>query len=87
MSNRIQFNVRLDKHADLHEAIKRRVDEQGITLNDFAIHAFQQALGWEVEQHPVPVLRTELEEMLAAMLAPMQQRLEELERQLGEPPA
>jgi len=71
----------------ISQRFKRRVDEQGITLNNFAIHAFQQALGWEVEQHPVPVLRTELEEMLVAMLAPLQQRLEELERQLGEPPA
>jgi uncharacterized protein (DUF1778 family) len=83
MSDRIQFNVRLNKHADLYEAIKRRAEEQGITLNDFAIRAFQQALGWEVEQHLVPVLRTELEGMLVEMLAPMQQRLEELERQLG----
>jgi hypothetical protein len=83
MSDRIQLNIRLDKHADLYNAIKQRVDEQGTTLNDFAIRAFQQALGWEVE-HPVPLLRTELEEMLAGMLAPMQQRLEELERQLGE---
>jgi hypothetical protein len=81
MSDRIQFNVRLDKHADLYEAMKSKVEEQGTTLNEFAIRAFQQALGWEVE-HPVnvPVLRRELEEMLA----PMQQRLEELERQLGE---
>lgn len=82
MSDRIQFNVRLDKYADLYEAIKGRAEEQGITLNDFAIRAFQQALGWEVD-HPVLVLRTELEEMLA----PIQQRLEELERQLGEPQA
>ncbi len=81
MSDRIQFNVRLDKHAKLYEAMKSKVEEQGTTLNEFAIRAFQQALEWEVE-HPVnaPVLRTELE----AILAPMQQRLEELERQLGE---
>ncbi len=83
MSDRIQFNVRLDKYPKLYEAMKGRAEEQGITLNELAIRAFQQALGWEVEQHPVPVLRTELEEILA----PMQQRLEELERQLGEPQA
>jgi hypothetical protein len=83
MSDRIQFNVRLDKHAELYEAIKGRAEEQGLTLNEFAIRAFQQALGWEVE-HRSPVLRVELEEMLAGILAPIQQRLEELEQRLGE---
>ena len=83
MSDRIQFNVRLDKHPDLYEAIKVRADDQGLTLNEFAVRAFQQALGWEVE-HRSPVLRAELEEMLMGMLAPMQQRLEELEQRLGE---
>jgi hypothetical protein len=83
MSARIQFNVRLDKHPDLYEAIKGKAEEQGLTLNEFAVRAFQQALGWEVEHHS-PVLRAELEEMLMGMLAPMQQRLEELEQRLGE---
>jgi hypothetical protein len=83
MSDRIQFNVRLDKHPDLYEAIKGKAEEQGLTLNEFAVRAFQQALGWEVE-HRSPVLRAELEEMLMGMLAPMQQRLEELEQRLGE---
>ncbi len=82
MSDRIQFNVRLDKYPELYEAIKGRAEEQGLTLNEFAVRAFQQALGWEVE-HRSPVLRAELEEMLAAILAPMQQRLEELEQRLG----
>jgi len=80
---RRQFNVRLDKYADLHEAIKNKAEEQGITLNDFAIRAFQQALGWEVEHHS-PVLMAEIEEMLASQLAPVQRRLEELEARLGE---
>jgi hypothetical protein len=83
MSDRIQFNVRLDKYPELYEAIKGRAEEQGLTLNEFAVRAFQQALGWEVE-HRSPVLRAELEEMLAGILAPMQQRLEELEQRLGE---
>jgi CRP-like cAMP-binding protein len=83
MSDRIQFNVRLDKHPDLYEAIKGTAEEQGVTLNEFALRAFQQALGWEVEHHS-PVLRTEIEEMLASQLAPMQRRLEELEARLGE---
>jgi hypothetical protein len=83
MSDRIQFNVRLDKHADLYEAIKTKAEEQGFTLNEFAIRAFHQALGWEIE-HRSPVLRAELEEMLAEKLAPMQQWLEELEHRLGE---
>lgn len=82
MSDRqYQFNVRLDKYPDLYSAIKQKVDKQGGTFNAFAIRAFQQALGWEVE-HPVPLSRTELEEILASRLAPMQQRLEELERQV-----
>ncbi len=83
MSDRIQFNVRLDKHPKLYEAIKVKAEEQGFTLNEFAIRAFQQALGWEVE-HRSLFLRAEVEEMLAEILAPMQQRLEELEQHLGE---
>ncbi len=83
MSDRIQFNVRMDKHPDLYEAIKDRAEEQNVTLNEFAIRAFQQALGWELEDNP-PARRTELEEMLAEMLAPMQRRLEEVEQRLGE---
>ena len=86
MSDRIQFNVRLDKYPELHEAIKGRAEELGLTLNDLAIRAFQQFLGLEVE-HRSPVLRAELEEMLAEILAPMQQRLEELEQRVGEPQA
>ncbi len=83
MSDCIQFNVRLDKHPDLYEAIKGKAEEQGLTLNEFAVRAFQQALGREVEHHS-PVLGAELEKMLAGMLAPMQRRLEELEQRLGE---
>jgi hypothetical protein len=33
MSDRIQFNIRLDKHPELYEAIKGRADGQGLTLN------------------------------------------------------
>jgi CRP-like cAMP-binding protein len=77
---RIQFNIRLDKYPDLYEAIRNKAEQEGLSLNDFAVRAFQQALGWETEQPSM----SELEEMLAKMLAPMQQRLEELERQVGE---
>jgi hypothetical protein len=82
---RIQFNVRLDKHAALYEALKAKADQEDITLNELAVRAFQQILGWEAENaSPTPVRRSELEEMLAEMLAPMQRRLEEVERQVGE---
>lgn len=80
MSNRVQFNVRLNKCPDLYEAIKDRAEQQGITLNEFAIRAFQQALGWESEDSSEPVRRLEL----AEMLAPMQQQLEELKQRVGE---
>ncbi len=83
MSDRIQFNVRLDKYPELYEAMRVKAEEQGMTLNEFAIRAFQQAMGWEVE-HRSPASRAELEEMLAEILAPIQQRLEELEQRLGE---
>ncbi len=79
---RIQFNIRLDKYPDLYEAIRSKAEQEGLSLNDFAVQAFQQALGGEVEQQPFS--QSELEEMLAKMLAPMQQRLEKLERQVGE---
>jgi hypothetical protein len=79
MSDRIQFNVRLDKYPELYKAIKGSAEEQGLTLNEFAVRAFQEALGWELEHHS-PVLRAELEQMLV----PMQQRLEEIEQRLGE---
>ncbi len=85
MSDRIQFNVRLDKYPDLYEAIKGRAEQQGVTLNEFAIRAFQQALGWDIgNSSSEPVRRSELDELLAELLAPMQQRLEELEHRLGE---
>lgn len=80
MSDRIQLNVRLDKHADLYLAAKDRAEEEGISLNDLVIRAIQQTLGWPVKHTSPVVRRSELEETLA----PMQQRLEELERQLGE---
>lgn len=80
--NRIQFNIRLDKYPDLYEAIRSKAQQEGLSLNDFAVQTFQQALGWEVERQTFS--RGELEEILAKMLAPMQQRLEELERQVGE---
>lgn len=79
---RIQFNIRLDKYPELYEAIRCKAEQEGLSLNDFAVQAFQQALGWEVEQQPFS--QSKLEEMLAKMLAPMQQRLEKLERQVGE---
>jgi hypothetical protein len=81
MSKRVQFNVRLDKHRDLYDAIKDKADEQNITLNEFAIRAFQQALGWEVEDSSSAAVRRS---ELAEILAPMQQRLEEVEQRLGE---
>lgn len=79
---RIQFNIRLDKYPELYEAIRSKAEQEGLSLNDFAVQAFQQALGWESEQQTFS--RSELEKMLARMLAPMQQRLEELEQRLGE---
>jgi hypothetical protein len=80
--NRIQFNIRLDKYPELYEAIRSKAEQEGLSLNDFAVQAFQQALGWEIEQQTFS--RSELEKMLVKMLAPMQQRLEELEQRLGE---
>jgi hypothetical protein len=77
----------MDKHPELYEAIKKRVQGEGTTLNDFAIQAFSQALGWEKKEDnppPAPVWRTQLEEVLVERLAPMQRRLEEVERHLGE---
>jgi hypothetical protein len=83
MSDRIQFNVRLDKYPDLYEAFRAKAEEEGLTLNELAIRAFQQILGWEVKDaSPTPMVpRTELEELVAEMLAPMQRRLEEIEQQ------
>ena len=83
MSDRIQFNVRLDNYPELYEAIKGSAEKQGLTLNEFAVRAFHHALGWEVEYRS-PALRAELQGMVAEMLSPMQQRLEGLEQRLGE---
>ncbi|MBD2773342.1 hypothetical protein [Iningainema tapete] len=53
MSQRIQLNLRLDKHSDLYERLKTRAREQGSSLNDFAINALRQALGLDTEYSPL----------------------------------
>jgi hypothetical protein len=85
-SDRIQLNIRLDKNPDLYEAIKAQAQLEGISINDFAINALKASLGWETKLPSATSeqLKLELEKLLADRLAPLHQRLIEVEKQLGE---
>jgi hypothetical protein len=52
-SDRLQLNLRLDKQPELYEAVKAKAKEQGESLNDFALNALRQAIGWELEKSPI----------------------------------
>lgn len=86
---RIQFNIRLDKHPDLHKAIRSKVEEEGICLNDFAIDALKAAMGWEVEESSFPRKVEAIEERLASLeerlaaVVNLEERLAALEKQRG----
>ncbi|MBD1889319.1 toxin-antitoxin system HicB family antitoxin [Coleofasciculus sp. FACHB-SPT9] len=93
MSNgkeRIQLNLRLDGHKDLYEAVKVAASEQDTSVNQFVIDALKAALGWEAEAAVSPQIVSEIESRLAlleshlALVSSIENRLDEVEQQLGE---
>jgi hypothetical protein len=85
-SNRVQLNIRLDKNPELYEAVKAQAQLEGVSINDFAVNALKASLGWETKLFSPTTehLKLELENLLAERLAPLQQRIQEVEKQLGE---
>lgn len=68
MAERIQMNLRLDGRRDLLEAIKSAAGADKISVNAWAIRAFEAALGLETNALP-SVAASDLELLLDKMLA------------------
>ena len=68
MTERIQLNLRFDKHKDLYEAIKAEAKEQDISINQFVVNALKRTLGRETESTSSPEALSELEERLEERL-------------------
>lgn len=82
MTERIQLNLRFDKHKDLYEALKAEAKEQNISINQFVVNSLSKTLGQEIESISSPEALSELEGRLEERL---EGRLEErLVRRLAE---
>lgn len=68
IGDRLQLNLRLDKHKDLYEAIKAEAKEQNISINQFVVNALKRTLGQETESTLSPEALSELEERLEERL-------------------
>jgi len=53
MSDRVQLNLRLDKHPELLELIRKRAKKEGSSINDYAVNVLSRELGLEIDQTPV----------------------------------
>lgn len=68
MTERIQLNLRFDKHKDLYEAIKAEAKEQNISINQFVVNALKRTLGQAPESISSPEALSELEGRLEERL-------------------
>ena len=68
MTERIQLNLRFDKHKDLYEALKAEAKEQNISLNQFIVNALKRTLGRDTESTSSPEALSELEGRLEERL-------------------
>ena len=89
MSNgkeRIQLNLRLDGHKDLYEAVKLAASQKDTSVNQFVINALKAALGWDNEAAVSPQIESRLAvlESRLALVSSIENRLDEVEQQLGE---
>ena len=89
MSNgkeRIQLNLRLDGHKDLYEAVKLAASQKDTSVNQFVINALKAALGWDHEAAVSPQIESRLAvlESRLALVSSIENRLDEVEQQLGE---
>ncbi|NES97635.1 MAG: hypothetical protein F6K32_20955 [Desertifilum sp. SIO1I2] len=71
---RIQLNLRLDRHPELFDALKEVSETTGVSINSFAIHALKASLGLEVSTTQ-PSSSSELAS-LAAKVEALEKRLE-----------
>jgi uncharacterized protein (DUF1778 family) len=74
MSDRVQLNIRLDKHPKIYELIKQRARKEGSSINDYAINVLSRELGLEIDQTPVA--------QALERIASLEQRMEKLEGNL-----
>lgn len=75
MTGNPQLSVRIDPQ--LLEAIKNKCKAEGVTLTEFCVYAFKAALA---DDDIITSYSPELEVRIAELLAPLQKRLEVLER-------
>ena len=68
MTERIQLNLRFDKHKDLYEAIKAEAKEQNISINQFVVNALKRTLGQDPESTSSSETLSELEGRLEERL-------------------
>jgi len=84
IGDRLQLNLRLDKHKDLYEAIRQAAKEQGTSINDFVVNTLQAALGWEKKGNisspeALKKLEVQLEERLVRRLVDLvDEKIEQL---------
>jgi uncharacterized protein (DUF1778 family) len=69
MADRTQINFRIDN--DLLEAVKEKCETEGVTQTDFIINAIKAALGIASSISE----STDLDKLIEAKLAPIEQRL------------
>ena len=83
---RIQLNLRLDGHKDLYEAVKLAASQKDTSVNQFVINALKAALGWDNEAAVSPQIESRLAvlESRLALVSSIENRLDEVEQQLGE---
>ena len=74
MSDRVQLNLRLDKHPKIYELIKQRARKEASSINDYAINVLSRELGLEIDQTPVA--------QALERIASLEQRMEKLEGNL-----
>jgi hypothetical protein len=83
---RIQLNLRLDGHKDLYEAVKLAALQKDTSVNQFVINALKAALGWDNEAAVSPQIESRLAvlESRLALVSSIENRLDQVEQQLGE---
>jgi uncharacterized protein (DUF1778 family) len=71
MADRTQINFRIDN--ELLDAVKAKCEAEGVTQTEFIINAIKAALGIAPSISDL----TELDKLIEAKLAPIEQRLEQ----------
>lgn len=75
MNDRVQLNIRLDKHPEIYELIKQRAKKEGSSVNDYAINVLGRELGLDLDQTPVA--------QALERISSLEKRMEKLEGSLS----